>query len=81
MDLHLIFGFSIAEWGTLLAIAGAVASALNKILKDNVKTPLENVKTEITILKDTEAKKHEKTNERIGKVEERVSVLESKEKK
>lgn len=77
----MIFGFSIAEWGTLLAIAGAIASALNKILKDNVKTPLENVKTEITILKDTEAKKHEKTNERIGKVEERVSVLESKEKK
>lgn len=77
----MIFGFSIAEWGTLVAIAGAVGSALNKILKDNVKTPLEKVKTEISILKDAEAEKHEQINERVSKVEGRVSVLESKEEK
>ena len=65
----------------MVAIAGVVASALNKILKDNVKTPLEKVKTEISILKDTEAEKHEQINDRVSRVEGRVSVLESKEKK
>jgi hypothetical protein len=74
--LHTIFGFTITEWGTIVAIAGVIISALNKILKDNVKTPLEKVKAEISILKDSEAEKHEKINERVSKVEGRVDVLE-----
>ncbi|XRF76503.1 hypothetical protein OGM84_08385 [Pediococcus acidilactici] len=76
--MHVIFGFTITEWGTIIAIASGILGLLNWILNANVKTPLNEVRMELKDIRKQEETKHEKIDEDVRGLDSRVSNVEGR---
>ncbi|ARW24314.1 hypothetical protein S101189_00878 [Pediococcus acidilactici] len=76
--MHVIFGLTIAEWGTVVIIASTIIGFLNNVLKTNVKIPLDEVRKELKDIREQESTKHEKIDEDVRGLDSRVSNVEGR---